>query len=343
MIKSIVLVNNYISDQLAYKSLQQNNIKDNEFILIKLRKFKSILESVNNKHNIYEVPISVKSTINLNNIFNLISLVKIFKKNIHNPKLESVYVCNNAHLFCNAAFQYKKIIKSKFKIKVLVEGTVNFEPGTGRSINLNKKIFYKLLSLFFNIPWRHLNDHITGSMNELTDEVISFSRTGLNAIESKIKIYKFDILKPKIEAKKNNLLIIHSPLNAIVGFSDKNYKKLCDSLKSWLLKQQHDKIYIKYHPNFKDIYLTEALSNFELFEWDGHLENNADILPAKQIISFHSAALLTLKMKRPDLSIYAFGVDYYNKITNQELTTGINKLYNSMGISIIDTEKLLIK
>ena len=85
------------------------------------------------------------------------------------------------------------------------------------------------------------------------------------------------------------------------------------------------------------------MSNFELFEWDGHLENNADILPAKQIISFHSASLLTLKMKRPDLSINAFGVDYYNKITNQEHTTGINKLYNSMDIAIIDIDKLSIE
>ena len=337
MIKTIITINNTISDLLAKKSIKIDGINPNEIFLIKERKFQSELEKLILKKNIIEVPVNSNFFDKLIFLFKLPIVLIKFRKLLLSKNLKNVFIVNNVSLFGASIILFKRDRNLDYTITSLVEGLMNFEEEKIRRSSNFVTQSKRIISLIFFLPWRKIEGHPSGSYNNEITRVISFSSEGLFAPKNKIKIIPINKVKKKIEFDKNSLFIIHSPLNNIFG--KENYIILCNLFIDWLQKQEYERLYFKFHPNHKDIYLYQSLSKKNLKLFNHKIEDISHPIPSKNVVSFFSTSLFTLKSMYPELNIFSFGLNFYQAKTNQKTPHNLIKLYKSVGIKFIDTKK----
>ena len=334
MIKTLILINNSISDMLANKIIKDDKINYKEIFLIKERKFNSELEKKINKNNIIEIPVNSNFLENFFFIFKLPFILIKFRNLILSKNILNIFLVNNVSIFGASIILFKRQKKLNYKITTLVEGLMNFEEEKIRKSSNLVILVKKVLSLLFFLPWKKIEGHASGAFNPEIYRVITFSKVGLYAPKNKIKLIQIKKKKNKLKFNKNSIIIIHSPLNNIFG--KQNYIILSNFFLKWLKSKNFKTIYYKFHPNHKDIYLFQNLPKKNLKICDFKIEGNYTKIPSKNIISFFSTSLFTLKKMYPELNVYSFGVNFYHTQTNQKSYNNLIKLYKSVDIKFIN-------
>ena len=334
MIKTLILINNSISDMLVSSIIKDDKINYKEIFLIKERKFNSELEKKINKNNIIEIPVNSNFLEIFFFIFKLPFILIKFRNLILSKNILNIFLVNNVSIFGASIILFKRQKKLNCKITTLVEGLMNFEEGKIRKSSKLVILVKKVLSLLFFLPWEKIEGHPSGAFNPEVNRVISFSKTGLYAPKNKVKLIQIKKKKNKLNYTKNSILIIHSPLNNIFG--KHNYITLSNSFLNWLKSKNYKTIYYKFHPNHKDIYLFQNLPKKKLKIYDFKIESSNAKIPSKNIISFFSTSLFTLKKMYPELNVYSFGLNFYQTQTNQKSYHNLINLYKSVGIKFIN-------
>lgn len=334
MIKTLILINNSISDMLVKKIIKDDKINYKEIFLIKERKFNSELEKKINKNNIIEIPVNSNFLEIFFFIFKLPFILIKFRNLILSKNILNIFLVNNVSIFGASIILFKRQKKLNYRITTLVEGLMNFEEEKIRKSSNLVILVKKVLSLLFFLSWKKIEGHPSGAFNPEVNRVISFSKIGLYAPKNKIKLFPIKKKRAKLKFEKNSILIMHSPLNNIFG--KQNYIIMSNLFLKWLKTKNFKKIYYKFHPNHKDIYLYQNLPKKNLKIWDFKIEKYSVNIPSNNIISFFSTSLFIIKKMYPELNVYSFGLNFYQAKTKQKSYHNLIELYKSVGIKFIN-------
>jgi len=223
-------------------------------------------------------------------------------------EVREIYLANIDNLLTNHMLQWLRH-GGKAKLTVLSEGLMNYQV-----IGIDDRAGWRwqvkpfvaaLLGLNYAIPKQHLS----GAFEPECGRVIAFAAPHIQAPPEKVQVLPFDIITPTEPPELGTVLVV------ITGIAQwmtvEAFERFADAFGAWFRTLNAKRVLVKFHPHYPSGGIENRLGPFETVTDKRSVEGMAADINAEAVVGFCTTALVTLKLRRPDIRCVDFGNDFY--------------------------------
>jgi len=168
-----------------------------------------------------------------------------------------------------------------------------------------KPVVAALIGLNYSIPHQHLS----GAFEPECARVVAFAAPHIQAPPEKVEVFPFDIVTPERPMEAGTILVVITGIAQ--WMSEEAFERFADAFGAWFATLKARRVLVKFHPHYPSGGIETRLGAFETVTDKRSVEGMAADINAEAVVGFCTTALVTVKLRRPDLRCIDFGSDFY--------------------------------
>jgi hypothetical protein len=307
-IRVIVFITNAISAELAKRALEADKVPFSEVGLIVGRRIEVSWAADCAEVVYYNIAASLKLAGQIKTLGFYLDGSRAVRRWLAAGQVREIYLANIDNLLTNHILQWLRR-GGKAKLTVLSEGLMNYQKiGIDDRAGWRwqvKPLVAALLGLNYAIP----KNHLSGSFEPECGRVIAFAAPHIQAPPEKVQVLPFDVIVPTAPAESGTVLVV------ITGIAQwmtvEAFEKFADAFGAFFRSLKAKRVLVKFHPHYPSGGIESRFGDFETITDKRSVEGMAADINAETVVGFCTTALVTLKLRRPDIHCIDFGSDFY--------------------------------